>query len=502
MHDEPIMLPADSNFLTGDEGDDHPELELNFAPKVLTSDLYHYTSSEAAILGILATRTIRMSPFQGTNDLWESRPLIPNLEGGFEGLPSDAYDYSKVWTDIDQFIRGYSKVACFTQDWEIAQRVIHPDALRGWGHLSLWAHYGAGHAGVCLKFDRARLIESFEKSRGGAIHQFYGPVRYRRAETGSGPYGISLAQAEEFGIDAVALRYAQVHRDRVFFRKHADWASESEFRLVRTDLSTEPFYFDITTALRGVVLGDAFPRDRVPALRAMLAGFDDVEVHQIRFHNRNLYLCPVDILEEAGRRTIPVPATISNISPRRSGDLTQRLSSLDEVERTAAIAREVATQLAAPVLRMWHDHLMNQSRLLENWTNMLTGDWGSSTSEIPSGQRQTRPGVRGDEIVYEGGVGTIAEQDPAYSFTWVAQIALQLRSDGSGVVHACISSEEWIDSGNKRQDLYRGQRDFSEQDFSVVARKALEEFIDEIPKARLKFDILRGLICRDIRAVD
>lgn len=59
-----------------------------------------------------------------------------------------------------------------------------------------------------------------------------------------------------------------------------NWARESEFRLVRTDLSTEPHYFDITEALIGVVLGDAFSNDRVPALLMVLAGFDDLAVLQ------------------------------------------------------------------------------------------------------------------------------------------------------------------------------------------------------------------------------
>ena len=171
------------------------------ATKVLTSSLYHYTSSDAAILGILANRSIRMSPFQGTNDLWESRPLLPNLEGNLSHGESTHGDvFSILWEDIIRYIRGYSKVACFTQDWALPDSVMQPDTLRGWAHLSLWAHYGAGHTGVCLRFDRDRLVAAFEAARENAIHQFHGPVRYRRAEYGVGPHGIAnLEQAEEFG---------------------------------------------------------------------------------------------------------------------------------------------------------------------------------------------------------------------------------------------------------------------------------------------------------------
>lgn len=348
---------------SGDEVDEFVEREFVAAPKSLTSSLYHYTSSDAAILGILANRSIRMSPFQGTNDLWESRPLYPSLEGELSCHESAGGDLFSVWEDVDRYIRGYSKVACFTQDWELPDSVMQPDALRGWAHLSLWAHYGAGHTGVCLRFDRDRLVAAFEDAKGDAVHQFHGPVQYRRAEFGVGPYGISLEQAEEFGIDAVAIRYAQVHRDRVFFRKHADWASESEFRLVRTDLSTEPHYFDITHALTGVVLGDAFPSERIPALLKMLEGFDDVELLQAKFHARIFQVFPRDtrVQSEVGREVMPTAT--STISPRRSGDLAQRLSSLEDMERIADVDRETAKEAAAPVLQMWCEGVAEQPEL-------------------------------------------------------------------------------------------------------------------------------------------
>lgn len=210
----------------------HIEEELRTAPKVRTDDLFHYTSSDAAILGILATRTIRLSSFHGTNDLWESKPLYPTLQGAVDFSPETKMD---LWDEIDRYIRVYSKVACFTNDWDLPAEVHDPDALRGWSHLSLWAHYGQRHAGVCLRFSRQKLLSAFRAARESAVHHFDGDVRYRTVSLGAGPEGINLDQVAEFGADAVALRYADTHREELFFSKHIDWASESEFRLVRTD---------------------------------------------------------------------------------------------------------------------------------------------------------------------------------------------------------------------------------------------------------------------------
>lgn len=304
------------------------EEELVTAPRTLTSDLYHYTSSEAAILGILANRTLRMSSFTGTNDLWESEPQYLAMTGGNASEMSDR-EFFEVVEDVDRFIRKHSKVACFAQDWQLPDYVMNRDALRGWSHLSLWAHYGARHTGVCFRFDRDRLLEAFGAAQGDAVHQFSGPVRYHHSAMGVGPYPIDLEQAAEFGLDAVALQYSKVHSDQVYFRKHADWASESEFRLVRTDLSSEPHHVDIGQALTGIVLGHSFPKDRLPALRAIMTNFENVELLQARFFNRTFGVWPWEAQTEP--HSIPhSDLTVAlAIEPRHAGDLAERLSELE-----------------------------------------------------------------------------------------------------------------------------------------------------------------------------
>lgn len=125
--------------------------ELVNAPRSLTTALFHYTSSDIAIFNILANGTLRLSPFESTNDLWESRPLYPGLSSHADDVASGGAAF-ELWNEIDRNIRLHSKVVCLTQDWDLPDRVFDPDALRGWNHLLLWAHYGGGHTGVCLRF--------------------------------------------------------------------------------------------------------------------------------------------------------------------------------------------------------------------------------------------------------------------------------------------------------------------------------------------------------------
>jgi hypothetical protein len=334
-------------------------------------------------------------------------------------------------------------------------------------------------------------VAAFEATQDNAVHQFYGPVRYLSAESGVGPYGISLEQTEEFGIDAVALRYAHVYRDRVFFRKHADWASESEFRLVRTDLSTEPHSFDITESLTGVVLGDAFPKDRIPALLKMLAGFDDVEVLQATFHNRTLQVSRRETPAESEPAPGPMSVSASTIPPRRSGDLTHRLAALEAADRIADIDREAAMQAAVPVLRMWQEGIADQPELYVNWPGVVF-NFHRQVTAIPPEDRRNRPGVPGEVIAYEAGYILVAENQPQPSFTFVIAIALQIMPNGAGRLHSCITTEEWTGGGNIRQELYRDRRDTNLDGVLETSSEVLTSLIEAIPDARSKFDELRG----------
>jgi len=156
-----MASPSSPESAGGVDFDAYLDEEILRAPKTLTDHLFHYTNANAAICGILRSGEFRLSPFDGTNDLWESRPLHPTLtiHADAEGIDPDTL----LWEEIDKHLRRHAKVGCFTQDWERADYVFDRDALRGWAHLSLWAHYGAAHSGICLRFDRDRLVAAFEQ---------------------------------------------------------------------------------------------------------------------------------------------------------------------------------------------------------------------------------------------------------------------------------------------------------------------------------------------------
>jgi hypothetical protein len=149
------------------------DAELQGSPKTLTDNLFHYTNADAALFGILSTGSLRLSPFDSTNDLWESRPTHPTLTAHADDVDLDVG--MELWDEIDLHIRRNANVACLTMDWDLPERVMDRDPLCGWGHLSLWAH-----SGVCLRFNKPALLAAFESGESPRVRSFHGPVQYRR----------------------------------------------------------------------------------------------------------------------------------------------------------------------------------------------------------------------------------------------------------------------------------------------------------------------------------
>lgn len=463
------------------------EEELRQAPKVLSDHLFHYTNPDAALYGILASGTLRLSPFESTNDLWESRPLYPSLTTHHDDeLKVDAG--FGLWNELDASIRLGAKVTSLTQDWDLPESVLNRDALRGWAHLSLWAHYGAGHAGICFRFDRAKLVEAFLATSSADSRHFHGPVTYVSASMGVGPNAIDVGQVKEFGVDAVATAYAEANKDTIFFRKHSDWANEAEYRLVLMNQSVLPSHFDIRGALSGVFIGDAFPSARLPALRAVLEGYSDVEVHQLRFLNRNLSCFPFESqapLDGEGQAS-PILGV-----PNRSGSLAERVHGLRAAEAIATKRRDHAKAACAELLALLQAAIETTSTDMHRWLNADVAVYPSITA-VPEPLRSRSPGVPGEQVHFEHGYMAVVENHPRQSFTLVVSTAMQMLDGDRLRAHALVTTERWDVNGNERVEHWRDCRETTLSDAKAVIASLMLNLTSAVRTARLDFDKMRG----------
>ncbi|WP_212988557.1 DUF2971 domain-containing protein [Actinoplanes auranticolor] len=457
------------------------EAALNRAERTLTGDVFHYTGAEPAISGILRSGTLRLSPFESTNDLWESWPLRPGISSS-----ADAPDRGPErghWDDIDRIIRLHAKVACLTQDYEIAD-AFGRDALRGWNRLATWNHYGAGHSGICLRFDRQALISSFTVAPvPGALLRFHGPVEYRGISPGVGPSLVDLDQIEEFGLDAVATAYARDNHQQLFFRKHRDWGNELEYRLVLIDRSTLPAEIPIRDALTGVYLGVNFPERRRPAVLAALESYPDVEIFDVVHHGRNTFAHPVDRSSLAEKTLV--------VTSRRSGSLEERLAQLDAENQREKHRHDRAAEIHDKPNKAITVALKEIATTTRAWPRTEVGLTGR-VDAIPPSQRVRRPNVPGKQVLLQTGVTCVVENLPRQSHTLVAGLALQTLEDDRVRVHAVITMEHWRPDTHERVECWQASEEVPPDDASATVEHLAERLMTALADTRADFDRARG----------
>ncbi|MFF2216753.1 DUF2971 domain-containing protein [Streptomyces antibioticus] len=464
----------------------HSEYEVATAPRTITGHLFHYTSTAAAVTGILATGTLRLSPYKSTNDLWESQPHYPTLSSHHDQRDLDAG--FPLWDEIDRQLRLHTKVGCLTQDVALPPSVFNPDALRGWAHLSLWAHYGGGHTGVCLRFDRDKLVESFLEHAGPAAFAFHGPVRYLSSQDAPPTRGIDVGQVAEFGADAVALAYAEANKDSLFFRKHIDWDSEAEYRLILLNQSTEFDYVAIRPALTGVVLGSAFPQERVQDLLEALKPYPGVTVEYLQFLNRRLHCFSFEGFVPQSR-SLPAQAWPA---PRRKGSLAERLLALRTAETAADALRQAAEALAQEPLARLEEGAARLVSQLGRWPGTEVESY-SRTTAVPEHLRTRSPGVPGEIIHYERGFLCVVENLPRQSHTLTASAALQVLDGEQLRLHGVVDTEHWLPDGHKREEHWRSELEIDASDARAAVAALLEDLTAAAQRARTPFDDARGL---------
>ncbi|QIY66364.1 DUF2971 domain-containing protein [Streptomyces sp. RPA4-2] len=467
----------------------HLEFEVLAAPRTLTGSLFHYTSDKG-LFGILASGELRLSPYRFTNDLWESQPHYPSFSqrSGIGTGPDLA-----LWDEVDRQLRLHTKVGCLTQDVTLPDTVANPDALRGWAHLALWAHYGAGHEGVCLRFDRDRLIESFLQHSGPASLAFHGPVRYLSSQHGPANAGIDLEQVAEFGIDAVSLAYAEANKDHLFFRKHIDWSSESEYRLVVLNQSVDYDYVDIRSALTGIVLGQAFPPERLPDLLTALEPYPGIEIEQIHFFNRGLRLLP---FEGDVARTVRPASDVEWPAARRNGSLAERLQALRAAETEAEALTTAGNRVAEKHVKALEAGIGKLADELRSWPATKVETYPQS-SAVPPANHKARPGVPGEVVHYQHGFMCVVENLPTYSHTLMAAAAVQVLDGQRLRLHAVVTTERWLPDGNQITEHWRNRQESPQAQAAQTVSAMLDELTSQVRTVRPAFDQVRDSTATD-----
>jgi hypothetical protein len=231
--------------------------------------LFHYTTVErCAAIGM--TGCLALGPLTPLNDPRESQlrqVMTMTAAGGHAAPPRDVPEEERQQFEQELWrLRSRVRVACLTTD-HTDGRHSERDDRRGYAHSRMWTQYAGGHGGVCLVFDRARLLRTATARFGSRFH-------HAAVEYVSG-FDDSLHEAELVDFDRPdPLRH---HRDKVvpsLFVKNRDWNSESEYRLLLEEWDEVVGLLPIAGALVGIALGAAFMAHHLAVIAALAERFD------------------------------------------------------------------------------------------------------------------------------------------------------------------------------------------------------------------------------------
>ena len=253
-------------------------MDNEFEEYVKNSDdaLFHYTKTSTAIEHILYTKKFKLSLLIDTNDPNEYKQKLfgslrrPSLretekeEKQFEDL------LKRAQYRIERIRRFECRVMCFcTNNKPILLKsdgnpIKDEYASSGWEKSRMWSQYGQNYYGICLVFSKKELETFLSKKKSHIKFYKIDSIEYtQQRPLWPNIFGNKL---QEEGIEKYSLKYIKENYKKLFFLKHVDYRDEAELRLVILDSDKKFEYLDITSFIKGVIVGDRTSMAYIPSI--------------------------------------------------------------------------------------------------------------------------------------------------------------------------------------------------------------------------------------------
>lgn len=213
----------------------------------------HYTKLEIAAYSILPRESIRiaMGSFLSFDDPKETKGWHFKTNKKMTVAQNQLFHERRIATEI----KKHFGAICFSKSGESA------DFNRCDYKPRMWAQYGDNSKGICLVFDKEKLVELAYKQFETIGVVFADDVQY--FEINGNPVfsddkiTVSIEQIlHESYNEIVQMILEEKHRRPYFFQKHSDWTEEEEYRIiVYMKNQPEDLYLYFMGALRGITLG-------------------------------------------------------------------------------------------------------------------------------------------------------------------------------------------------------------------------------------------------------
>lgn len=189
--------------------------------------LYHFTKAENACKILLEGR-LNFSPLYRADDIKEYR-LHTYIKQDFYHLTN---------REVEKFILDNCKSICFSSNYK-----LDTCNVEGINHPRMWAQYADNWRGVCFVFSKKAILEN---------NRFVDEDFFRNVSYVS--YFDEYDTINDTNKDKIE-EYIRREKQKLFFEKHIDWASEHEVKLIYFGKEKS---IDISESIEYICFGDRF----------------------------------------------------------------------------------------------------------------------------------------------------------------------------------------------------------------------------------------------------
>lgn len=248
--------------------------------------LFHYTRARTAFEHILPDKKIRLNPYRLMRDPLEAKHWPPSV---FLGNPGDPLPDEREAARYAVVVQAKlaARLLCLTADADDYGEDTEPFG-RGYARASMWQLYGDDHRGVCLAFDRERLLSALRTELADSARIIAKPVQYVRALRPDSLPSEPLKDLSTESFHAAVEDYLEKNADLLLFTKLLDWSGEQEFRFVVVCHGDYEGSLDVGfgDALRAVIVGADLPPWQRAGAEVICREAGDVPLVRCIWHER------------------------------------------------------------------------------------------------------------------------------------------------------------------------------------------------------------------------
>lgn len=211
--------------------------------------LYHYTKFKTLKEKILPNGTLLLNKFSNSYDPLENHRLC--VKTNYSEEYGMEHDYDE---ETDNWFSNNYRFICFSK--ELVQDDQEPFPAKGHLLPRMWAQYGDFNHGVCLVFDKNKLLE---KVRTKFPESFVGNISY----TLDKPDYSDMERLNGYDFKKENILKNTKLQELIFLSKFSDYRDEQEWRIVIYNEDPNDSFVSFGDSLLAIVFGSSLGKNRI-----------------------------------------------------------------------------------------------------------------------------------------------------------------------------------------------------------------------------------------------